>query len=311
MKDDVAAKLLEPLADEYASTDADRERVRDKLRERLGGNACVGSAPTATSWLARHRLLAGVVGITGTAIIGTLGSVLSAPAATSSSSVIGASPEAALHSSTAPVVALETKQEPATLTAEPLPVRVDTLPSVAAPASAAPPARIEALPPAAAAASAAPPVHAFNNHDENDANHRKSASTRTVTALPPIAAPASAVPRAIDVPRAAQADDDDLVRETRLMASANEALRAGDLRGALERFDEHARAFPSGVLADERAVSRVDVLCRLGRRDDAVTDAERFLRTHPPSPLTRRIESTCAGPRPDAASAGERKNSSP
>ena len=90
------------------------------------------------------------------------------------------------------------------------------------------------------------------------------------------------------------------------MASANEARSSGDLRRALGLFEQHAREFPRGVLADERVVSRVVILCELGRRDEATREGKRFLETRAPSPLTRRIESSCIGPHAEGSSvAGE------
>jgi RNA polymerase sigma-70 factor (ECF subfamily) len=236
MRDDSAVELLEPIADAYASTDADRERVRGKLRERLGSAVFVASTSTAPSWLVDRRVLGAVVGITGIAVIAAVGSMVSNTRSDAHRAV--ASSEAALEPSTAPTGASEPKHdEPAPPPPEVPTVSVDALPSV------------------------------------------KPTSTAPRTSLPPQGAE----------------DDDALVRETRLMASANDAMRGGDARAALALFDQHAREFPRGVLTDERAVSRVLVLCQLGRRDEATADAARFLRTHQASPLTKRIASSCAG----------------
>jgi len=242
MKDDIAKELLEPLAGEYASTSADRERIRAKLRERLEGAVLVGTTSTATSWLAGRRLLGAVVGLAGIATVGALGGAFSSRASLAKNEQNAPFAAPAVTQSGARPVGRESGGEPVIDQAPTPTVTVDALPSVAAEATVALPSK-----------RVAPP------------------------------------------PRAEAHGDDDLVRETRLMAKANEVMRSGDLGGALALFDQHAGEFPRGVLADERIVSRVVILCRLDRRHEAMREGEAFLQTHPPSPLTRRIESSCAG----------------
>lgn len=254
MKDDIAKELLAPLADEYASTDADRERVRAKLRERLGGAVVVGSTSIATSWLAQRHVLGAIVGVAGVAAVAVFGSLSSSPPAAASA------PAASLAPSSAATATSDPEGEPASSRTEAPAVPVDQLPSAASPASPAP--------------------------------------------------PGNAAPRRLGLPSGPHADDA-LVRETRLMASANEALRSGDLRRALALFDQHAREFPRGVLADERAVSRVVIFCQLGLRDEAAREGKRFLETHAPSPLTRRVESSCAGRRTEMSPAETDEDRSP
>ncbi|MBX3263132.1 MAG: hypothetical protein KF782_25885 [Labilithrix sp.] len=102
-------------------------------------------------------------------------------------------------------------------------------------------------------------------------------------AKPTPAAPASAPPA------------DTLEREARLLADARRARQAGDGSRALSLLDEHARTFPDGWLASDRAAERVVVLCGLGRREEAVREAAAFLDGRPKGPLTRRVETSCAG----------------
>jgi hypothetical protein len=85
-----------------------------------------------------------------------------------------------------------------------------------------------------------------------------------------------------------------LQAETRLVRTGIAALRAGDASRALASFDEHARLFPAGALAEERAAERVDALCALGRTSDAWFAASAFLRDHPSSPYGARMRSGCA-----------------
>lgn len=87
-----------------------------------------------------------------------------------------------------------------------------------------------------------------------------------------------------------------LTRETRLVAEAREALRAGEAGRALALLEEHARRFPGGVLAAEREAERVTALCALGRSAEARAHAARFSREHPSSALGARVRAACAGP---------------
>jgi hypothetical protein len=91
--------------------------------------------------------------------------------------------------------------------------------------------------------------------------------------------------------------DDALAREARLLGDAERAYRSGDHAGALVLLDRHAREFPHGQLADERAVRHIVVLCSLGRTEQAVAEGRRFVQGRAPGPLTRSVESTCAGQR--------------
>jgi RNA polymerase sigma-70 factor (ECF subfamily) len=100
---------------------------------------------------------------------------------------------------------------------------------------------------------------------------------------------------AAPIAQASRTADDTLEREARLLADARRALQAGETERALVLLDEHARVFPNGFLASDRAAERIDVLCRLGRRDDAVRAAKVFLEGHPKTPLAYRVKTSCAG----------------
>ncbi len=122
-----------------------------------------------------------------------------------------------------------------------------------------------------------------------DALPTANAPERSATAAKRITASSSVTERA---PAPA---DDTLEREARLLASARRALQDNDGERALALLDEHAKTFPNGWLASDRAAERVVVLCTLGRRDDARREAAAFLAGRPKSPLTRRVEMSCAG----------------
>jgi hypothetical protein len=86
-----------------------------------------------------------------------------------------------------------------------------------------------------------------------------------------------------------------LESETRLIRAGIAALHGGDPAGALAFFDEHARSYPNGALAEERAVEGVTALCDLGRVDEANRAASAFVVQHPGSPLAARVSAGCLG----------------
>ncbi len=146
-----------------------------------------------------------------------------------------------------------------------------------APKTIAPPERV------APVAETAPPVAA------------EPAPTNPPSAPPArAAAPRSAPNVAAPVPPAASAST--LEAETRLLRGARDALQAGDGARALSILDQHALAFPSGALSEERTAQRVFALCALGRVDAARAEAGVFLAAHPSSPLASRVRSSCGRP---------------
>ncbi len=86
-----------------------------------------------------------------------------------------------------------------------------------------------------------------------------------------------------------------LESETRLIRAGIAALHGGDPAAALAFFDEHARSYPNGALAEERAAEGVTALCDLGRVDEANRAAAAFVVQHPGSPLAARVSASCAG----------------
>jgi hypothetical protein len=113
------------------------------------------------------------------------------------------------------------------------------------------------------------------------------AKTPAVEPLPPSSAPSGPASTSL------------VAEETRILGAANEALRAGganDATRALALLDEHARAFPNGVFAEERSALRVSALCKLGRVREAGEEAGRFLRANADSPLAASVRSSCGAP---------------
>lgn len=87
---------------------------------------------------------------------------------------------------------------------------------------------------------------------------------------------------------------DPLLAELRLLRQAQQALRDGAARRALELAERHAALYPRSQLALERGALRVFALCALGRQGEARTLAAELLTVAPRSPLRRSLEDSCA-----------------
>lgn len=96
------------------------------------------------------------------------------------------------------------------------------------------------------------------------------------------------------------ADSDELLAEAESLERARARISA-DPAGALALLAEHRRLFPRGQLGAEREVLTIDALSRLGRRDEARTRAEAFLKRHPASPYAAKVSGAAPPVRsPDA-----------
>ncbi|HXI54464.1 MAG TPA: hypothetical protein VNO55_00265 [Polyangia bacterium] len=100
----------------------------------------------------------------------------------------------------------------------------------------------------------------------------------------------SALPRSAREPAA----DATIDGEMRLLKEAQAAGADGNWQRALRLLDEYAVRFPSGRLADVRAVAHLTALCKLGQTTMARSEAERFLVRYPNSPFTDRVKRVCA-----------------
>jgi hypothetical protein len=80
-----------------------------------------------------------------------------------------------------------------------------------------------------------------------------------------------------------------LVPEDQLLERARRAL-ASDPNRALSLTREHARSYPSGVLAQEREVIAIEALRRLGRGDEADARRGTFEQRYPQSAHRRNLE---------------------
>jgi type IV secretory pathway VirB10-like protein len=93
--------------------------------------------------------------------------------------------------------------------------------------------------------------------------------------------------------KTARTPDATLHAEMALLRPAQQALKAGNHRRALQLFDDHARSFPKSALAEERALGRIEALCGLGRGDEARGAASTFVRRFPGSPYRAKAERAC------------------
>lgn len=98
--------------------------------------------------------------------------------------------------------------------------------------------------------------------------------------------PTSAPPR--------RAPRDRLAQEVAILSRAAKFLEAGRAADALRAIDEHQRKFPNGALQEERYAARVQALCALGRREEAVGELARLSRLAPDSPHVARARQSCA-----------------
>ena len=105
---------------------------------------------------------------------------------------------------------------------------------------------------------------------------------------PPVQRPRGVAPQA----PAASPPVDTTAAELELVARARTSVADGDLAAAREALDEHARRFPEGVLAEERAAYRAIVLCR-AKAPDARTAQLEFNASYPGSHHHRSIKAAC------------------
>jgi outer membrane protein assembly factor BamD (BamD/ComL family) len=99
---------------------------------------------------------------------------------------------------------------------------------------------------------------------------------------PPIAPPAAEAE--------ASERETTIKEEGRLMGLAADTLRRGDAAGALAQLELIQARFPRGGLVQEREVRMIEALARAGRGAEASTRAAAFLKAHPDSVLTYRVQ---------------------
>lgn len=93
----------------------------------------------------------------------------------------------------------------------------------------------------------------------------------TPSAAPPTVAPRAPEVRTSPKPRST----DNLAEEVALLSRAETELHAGRFSAALELLSKHQRAFPRGILRQERVAARIQALCGLGRVNEATAELAR------------------------------------
>ncbi|MCC6557171.1 MAG: hypothetical protein IT372_29815 [Polyangiaceae bacterium] len=252
-----------------APSDADRARIRGKLKLRLGGGIAAASAATvaARTVAAAAEAGAGKAVITGLltkagAVVAVLGA-LAGGAALSREDAGGARLTAPARQGVEAIAVAAVRAAPPPSSAPDAP----PAPEVIAAQPAPPPPR-PAPPPRSAAASEPP------------------APSPAPDAPPAPPAPPAPEPRPLP--------DTGLDEEISLLARAQGALSSGQADRALALLDEHAAAHGEGAMGEERMAARVFALCALGRRDEARAEAQRFVAAAPRSPLAARVRAACA-----------------
>lgn len=85
-------------------------------------------------------------------------------------------------------------------------------------------------------------------------------------------------------------ENDHLAREVVALEHAQQSLAAHDPAGALRWLDQYRVEFPSGALASDATVLRVQALLAKGDLSGAKALADRYAKDHPDSPYAKRIE---------------------
>jgi hypothetical protein len=111
------------------------------------------------------------------------------------------------------------------------------------------------------------------------------------TAPPPVAivSPPPQPPRVTTPAPTTPAPQSSLREESRLLEGARDALRRGDVQGALAALDAEGKRFPNGVLDQERRTLLVGALAASGDKARAAEEARAFERIYPSSPLLPRV----------------------
>ena len=325
--------LLDLAREAHEPTAADRSRVRTALIAQLGVSTGLTAAAAASSSTAAAGI-AGITSAAGVATAGGAATVASgggaAVAATSTMFVLAAKVLTAVGiagavagGGVAAHRALHAPQALMTVSAQ-IPSARNPLADLGAAPSAresvAPPAPSKATetevvttagnPPHPKSASASPPTREAYRTTPRWAEASPSFADPLSITASPVASQAPAAPAAPAGEMAAPPvmsesevavtsrplSPTTLEAETRLVRAAVAALHEHDPARALVLLNEHARSYPSGALAEERAAARVNALCDLGQTDNAQAAAAAFLRDRPSSPLAARVRTACLTP---------------
>ena len=271
-----ARALFARTASRYEPTAGDRERLRRALYTRIAGPVAataVTTASTAAASTSHGGAAASVVGKAGSSVVAK---VLAGIVLVGGIGATTITLRHALQPMAAPPTARSSSASPSNAT---------TVTMTAG-------ARETILPPPAGSTAAplAVPVDALPAAPVTKPRRVLAANTPSVSE----SAASTEVVRNAAESRPAMSDslDDEML----LLRTAQLALREHDGARALDALDAHARRFPTGLLAEERAAARVLALCEAGRLAEAADARASFLTTHPSSPHVDRVRRSCARP---------------
>jgi RNA polymerase sigma-70 factor (ECF subfamily) len=148
--------------------------------------------------------------------------------------------------------------------------------------------------PSAASAVSTPAARTTNQPDPPES--RRAATVKTLSPQAPARGSRSRstlAARPISAKAAMSEPGPDVAGEIALLNEAQRALASGQADRALQLLDRHARDFPRGSLAEERAAARIIALCALGRVTAARAETAAFVRKSPESPLVDRVRAAC------------------
>ena len=148
--------------------------------------------------------------------------------------------------------------------------------------------------PSAASAVSTPAARTTNQPDPPES--RPSATVKTLSLQAPARGNRSRstlAARATSTKVAMSEPGPDVAGEIALLNQAQRALASGQADRALQLLDRHARDFPRGSLAEERAAARIIALCALGHVTAARAETAAFVRKSPESPLVDRVRAAC------------------
>jgi TolA-binding protein len=111
---------------------------------------------------------------------------------------------------------------------------------------------------------------------------KNEAAPKTVRAI------ASAPPAAAEAPAAPPS----LAEEMKSAEAIRAAAREGRTADAIRLLDEHDARFPTGALAEETLVLRIETFAKAGRASEAKALAAKFITERPKSPYAPRVRST-------------------
>jgi hypothetical protein len=260
--DDVELMLIESARQDAPPDGSARARTLRALKGASGTAAVVGAGVVGWKWLglfgpATTKLLVGGVGVA--VVVGSAGLVVHRLVSNQASSI-----EAPAPSVVAP------RSEPA---------RIDRRGGVSTPVP-RPPAvasheTVEA--PRAPAATPSSPTPSPAPETPPTSHVAATAGPPAAVPLPPVVTPGDPAGVAPSQPGMS------LHHEAVLLESVRESLAASLPQEALSSLDRYDSEFPSGALAEEAAVLRIQALLAVGRRDEAMRVSEAFQRLHPSS----------------------------